>query len=176
MVDQKWSMDSGRWFGGLVFGLLALSLVAGAAKAGQERPHSQGQRVYVPAYSHIQYGDGRNYLNLTVTLSVRNTDPAQTIEVRSVEYYDEQGKRVRKYLQEPRVLGPLGSADFLVKESDVTGGLSASFLVEWRAGQSVNPPVIHTVMIGAAGAQGVSFIGRGKVIEELEGPSAPTLE
>ena len=55
----------------------------------------------------------------------------------------------------------MASAEFFVKESDTRGGVSASFLVEWVAEQSVSDPLVETVMIGTASTQGVSFAYRG---------------
>lgn len=40
---------------------------------------SKGQRIYVPAYSHIYSGNKEKPFLLTVTLSIRNIDPTNTI-------------------------------------------------------------------------------------------------
>jgi hypothetical protein len=53
-----------------------------------------------------------------------------------------------------------------VKESDTRGGVSASFLVEWVAEQSVSAPLVESVMIGTASTQGVSFTCPGRVIDD----------
>ncbi|HWR89821.1 MAG TPA: DUF3124 domain-containing protein [Dissulfurispiraceae bacterium] len=130
---------------------------------------SKGQVVYVPAYSQIYVGDKPLEFNLAVTLCIRNTDMSRDIRILSIEYRDSKGKLIRTYLKDPLKIGPLASADFFVKESDVAGGVNAHFLVQWEAGQEVNEPIIETIMIGARSGQGISFIGRGKVI----GPSKP---
>jgi len=36
---------------------------------------SNGQTVYVPAYSHIYFGNNEKPFSLAVTLSIRNIDP-----------------------------------------------------------------------------------------------------
>jgi hypothetical protein len=83
-----------------------------------------------------------------------------------VDYYDSEGKLLRKYLNQPVTLGPLGSTRFIIKTSDTTGGSGASFLVRWKAENPVNEPILEGVMIGASGQQGISFTSRGVVIKE----------
>ncbi|TWT73832.1 hypothetical protein Pla123a_37260 [Posidoniimonas polymericola] len=125
-----------------------------------------GQTVYVPAYSHIYHQDGRSYL-LTVTLSVRNTDPEHEIVVTSVHYYNTEGKLVKDHLDQPRRLAPLATAEFLVERDDTSGGSGANFLVEWVAEQPVTEPIVETVMIDTLGQQGISFARVGKPIKKV---------
>ena len=120
----------------------------------------------MPAYSEIPFGEGKRTLNLTATLSIRNVDTEKAITVRRVDYYDSQGRLVRSCLQEPRVVGPLSSFEVLVKESDRSGGISASFLVQWESDAPINSPVAESIMIGAFSGQGISFVGRARVLEE----------
>lgn len=127
---------------------------------------SRGQLVYVPIYSHIYYGDREQAFLLTGTLSIRNTDPAHPITLLKVDYYDSDGKLVRKNLSRPVNLGPLGSTRFVVKASDTSGGSGANFLVQWKADNEVNTPILEGVMIGAAGQQGISFTSRGQAIKD----------
>jgi hypothetical protein len=118
--------------------------------------------VYVPVYSHIYFRDQRRTINLTATLSVRNTDARSPITIASVRYYGQNGELIRHYLTTPRRLGPMASADFVVNESDTSGGLGASFLVDWAAQTAVTQPVVEAVMISAASAQGISFVSVGR--------------
>ena len=83
-----------------------------------------------------------------------------------VDYYDTEGKLLRKYLTQPATLGPLGSTRFIVKTSDTAGGSGANFLVRWKAETPVNEPILEGVMIGASGQQGISFTSRGVAIKE----------
>lgn len=55
----------------------------------------------------------------------------------------------------------MASTRYVVKESDSRGGPGASFIVNWKADHSVNPPIIESVMIGTQGQQGLSFTSRG---------------
>lgn len=50
---------------------------------------SQGQLVYVLVYSHIFFGDRQQS---SVTLSLRNTDLTNPIDITSARYYDEKDK------------------------------------------------------------------------------------
>jgi hypothetical protein len=127
---------------------------------------SQGQLVYVPIYSHIYYGDRERTILLTGTLSVRNTDPAQPITLQQADYYDNDGKLIRKHINQPVTLRPLGSTRFIVKASDTSGGSGANFLVRWKAAAPVNEPIMEGVMIGTSMGQGISFTSRGVAIKE----------
>lgn len=126
---------------------------------------SQGQTVYVPAYSHIYHQDGRPH-PLTITLSIRNTNRDSEIVVDSVAYHDSNGKRLRNYLDSPLRLKPLATTAFLVEREDLSGGVGASFIVEWRSENSTTPPVIETVMIDTSMQQGLSFARAGVEISE----------
>ncbi|MBI5585098.1 MAG: DUF3124 domain-containing protein [Deltaproteobacteria bacterium] len=127
---------------------------------------SPGQLVYVPIYSHIYYGDRERTILLTGILSIRNTDPKQPITILQADYYDNDGKLLRKEINQPVTLGPLGSARFIVKASDTAGGSGANFLVRWKAATPVNEPILEGVMIGTSMGQGISFTSRGVPIKE----------
>jgi hypothetical protein len=119
--------------------------------------------VYVPVYSHVYFGDGRPYL-LATTLSIRNTDMKRGITIKSVKYYDTEGRLVRSYLADPLRLRALASKEILVEEHDVAGGSGAKFIVEWTAEEAVDRPIIEAVMIGASDLRGISFVSAGKEI------------
>jgi Protein of unknown function (DUF3124) len=89
-----------------------------------------GQTIYVPAYSSVFTSDRAYSFNLAVTLSIRNTDRTHSIVVTSASYYDQDGQLVRDYLKKPLHIGPMASTEFFVTESDISGGVSASFLDE----------------------------------------------
>jgi len=128
---------------------------------------SRGQTIYVPVYSHIYSGDRERPFNLTATMSIRNTDPANPITVLSVAYYNSEGKVISEYLSGDKQLPPLAAIRFVVKESDTRGGSGASFLIRWKAEKRVSPPIAEAIMISTRSQQGVSFTSRGKVVEEL---------
>jgi hypothetical protein len=143
--------------------LLALPIGAAAAE-GPGR--SRGQRVYVPAYSHILIGDRSTPFNLAATLSVRNTDPANAVTVTAIDYYDGSGRLVKRHLERPLGLRPLAATEVFVPESDTSGGFGASFLVTWTAEAAATPPVVECLLIGARSGQGISILSPGRVIEQ----------
>ncbi|HEY9691000.1 MAG TPA: DUF3124 domain-containing protein [Oculatellaceae cyanobacterium] len=124
-----------------------------------------GQTIYVPAYSHIYFENQQQSIDLSATLSIRNTDLNNSIIVTSVRYYDTNGKLVKSYLEKPIALTSLASTDFVVERTDKSGGLGANFIVEWVAEKKVSNPVVEAVMISAANTQGISFISPGRVIK-----------
>ena len=145
--------------------LIALVLLApmiGHAEGGMDL--SQGQTIYVPAYSHIYVGNRENPFLLTVTLSIRNIDTKHPVTITTADYYDTKGKRIRKYLKQPVSLGPLESIRYVVPQKDKSGGSGANFIVEWTSTKAVNPLFVETIMIGAESQQGISFTSRGKAI------------
>jgi len=86
---------------------------------------SDGQTKYVPAYSHIYSGNSERPFLLTVTLSIRNIDPKHQIKITKVNYYETQGKLLKKYLDKPVTLNPLESIRYVIPERDKTGGSGA---------------------------------------------------
>jgi len=127
---------------------------------------SAGETVYVPVYSHIYVAMKGHPFELAISLSIRNTDLTEPITVLAVDYYDSNGKLVRKYLTKNRDVAPLASVDFFVSESDTTGGFGASFLVKWKSTKRVNEPIIEGVMASTKSGQGISFTSRGRTIRE----------
>jgi hypothetical protein len=125
-----------------------------------------GQTVYVPIYSQIYIWQQSQTINLTATLSVRNTDLTHAIIITSVKYYNDAGQLVRNYLEQPVELGSLASASFVVDQEDASGGVGAAFVVEWVAQQAVSTPVIESVMLNASGNQGISLMSPGRVIDD----------
>jgi hypothetical protein len=125
---------------------------------------SEGQTIYVPAYSHIYSGNREQPFLLAATLSIRNINPNYQIKITIVNYYETQGKLLKKYLNKPIILTPLESLRYVIPEKDKSGGSGANFIVEWKSDKFVNPPIVESIMIGTQNQQGVSFISRGRVI------------
>ncbi|RPJ11019.1 MAG: DUF3124 domain-containing protein [Desulfobacteraceae bacterium] len=128
----------------------------------------KGQTVYVPIYSHIYSGDRERPFLLAATLSIRNTDPDQSITVKAIDYYDSDGKLLKKYLQKNLTLNPMASTRVVIKESDKSGGSGANFIVKWESNKMVTAPLIESIMIGTQVQQGISFTSRGQVIIEMD--------
>jgi len=147
--------------------MIVLCALAAASAFGEAPRPSRGQLLYVPVYSELPYGDRGKTLNVAATLSIRNTDPEHPVEVRRADYHDAQGRLLRRYLEAPVSLAPLASTRVIVKESDRTGGVSASFVVEWTAAQAVSPPLVESVMVSTASSQGISLTGQARVIRDV---------
>ncbi len=162
MVKQEtenFSMKKNIMYGTILCVALIVS-GAGISMAGNTSGLSTGQKVYVPAYSHIYSGNRQIQSLLTITLSVRNTDPAHAIEIVCVDYYDTGGNRLKRYQTSAVSLPPLGTANYVIAHNDKSGGSGANFLVEWTAATPVNAPIVETVMIGSRS----SFTSRGQAI------------
>lgn len=125
---------------------------------------STGQTMYVPAYSHIYSGNREKPFLLTVTLSIRNIDPKQSVTITKADYYETKGALVKKYIDKPVILSPLESLRYIVPENDSTGGSGANFVVQWQSDKPVNAPVIECIMIGTKSQQGISFTSTGREI------------
>ncbi|PHR28468.1 MAG: hypothetical protein COA36_06215 [Desulfotalea sp.] len=126
---------------------------------------SQGQDIYVPAYSHIYHGNRETPLLLSVTLSIRNIDANNSITITKVNYHETAGTLVKQYISKPLTLGPLGSERFIVPQKDNTGGSGANFIVTWTSDRPTNPPIMETVMIGTQSQLGISFTSRGQPLQ-----------
>lgn len=134
--------------------------------ASSEIRLSKGQTLYVPVYSNVFAGPRKLPLHLAATLSIRNTDMASSFRVTSIDYYDTSGKMLRRHLERPTVVGPLATTYIHIEERDTKGGFGANFIVRWQADSIINAPVIESVMIGATGGQGISFVSPGQEIRE----------
>ena len=185
-MNSQWK----KWRAGLAaLGLASLTLVAGCPEASNapdarpvragyysapepNLPESErvpldqapyGQLVYVPVYSHVYHAGGRPY-QLEATVSIRNTDPENSITINSVDYYNGAGEFVRKELAAPLRLRPLESKEFLIETRDTSGGAGANYMVEWVAAEKVHEPIIECLMAGMSGTHGLSFARPSRVL------------
>lgn len=152
-------------FSFLIAGLILLAAELASAASGEIRL-SKGQSVYVPAYSNVYSGPKKNPYLLATMLSIRNVDPAAGFKVTSIDYYDNDGRLVRRYLDKAMAIGPLASHHLYLEEKDARGGFGANFIVRWKGDSPINAPIIECVMIGATGGQGISFVSPGQEIRE----------
>jgi hypothetical protein len=129
---------------------------------------TKGQTVYIPAYSHIYHGNREVPLLLSVTLSIRNTDPTNSLTVTAVNYHETDGSLLKEYIKEPLVLSPLGTNRYIVAERDSSGGSGANFIVKWHSEKPITPPIMETVMISTQSQLGISFTSRGQAIVQQD--------
>ena len=111
----------------ILVSLLIIASLTSFSYASESSRRTKGQTVYVPTYSNIFVGDREIAWQLSALLSIHNTDLVQTITITRVDYYDSDGKLVRKYLEKSQKINPMGSIKFYVKASDTAGGWAQIF-------------------------------------------------
>ena len=130
--------------------LVVLGLLPGAAMA--QRALSNGQSLYLPIYSVIQYGDldrsgTARELPVSSLVSIHNTDLDKPIRLLAARYYATDGKFLRNLVAAPRVLKPMETVEFLVERRDVVGGSGANFVIQWDAAAPASPPLVQALHI-----------------------------
>ena len=121
--------------------------------------------VYVPVYSTLFLSKGSRW-ELAASLSIRNIDPDQSINVIEIGYFDTAGELLEEYLETPHELDPMATVTLTLPQWDKRGGAGANFLVRWSGDEDVNEPIIEVVMAGTRGTQSFSFIRTGQEIIE----------
>lgn len=123
-----------------------------------------GELVYVPIYSSIFYENGKHTIELAATLSIHNINPDGQVTIVRADYYNSDGKLIKKYLPKPLVLQGLQTKNLVIEKEDKTGGTGANFIVEWSAVAGSPSPLIEAVMVNASSNLGIAFTTSGKVI------------
>ena len=132
----------------MLYSLSLFALASGLASAQTPPGRSMGQKLYLPIYSHIWHGEmdksGRPMKALvSVSVSIRNTDPEKSIRIASAQYYDTDGKKLREYLPSPKIIGPMGTYEIFVPRSDDSGGSGANFVISWTADTPASQPIVE---------------------------------
>jgi hypothetical protein len=162
--ERRVHMKKWGWFACVILYVTGLFFLPLSSNAAENVVMSAGQTIYVPAYSHIYYGNREKPFLLTVTLSIRNVSQKHAIKITNVDYYETQGRLLKAFLDQPITIGPLGSKRYILPEKEKEGGSGANFIVKWESGKPVDPPLIESIMIGAQSTQGISFSSRGQVV------------
>ncbi|MEZ5392359.1 MAG: DUF3124 domain-containing protein [Bryobacterales bacterium] len=166
-------------FGLVICGLL-LALACQESQSEDAIFHPAGQRalkpagaqadaltvsgeVYVPIYSNVYWGRSGGVMEISATLSVRNVDARRPLVLTHVDYYDSRGKLIRKYLDAPVLLDPMGTVEWMIDVHDTEGGSGANFIVGWGAQGPIARPVMEAIML--AGSRGISFVSQGRPVE-----------
>ena len=144
------------------FPLLFLVLICAQAAAQSPAVRSTGQMLYLPIYSHVWHGDldGRGEpakVLVSVSVSIRNTDPAKSIRVSSAQYFDTDGKRLRDYVSAPRTIAPMGTYELFIPRSDDTGGSGANFVIVWKSDSPASPPVVEGFHANLPAGRSIAF-------------------
>ena len=121
--------------------------------------------TYLPVYSQIYQLHGEKTYDLTVTISMRNISPADTVYLFNANYYNTYGDKIRSYIQQPVFLKPLETIEIVIDEADKEGGTGANFIFNWAVKNKNITPLFEAVMISTTGQQGISFLTKGVKIE-----------
>ena len=142
--------------------LFPFALFAGLALAQAPAGRSTGQVLYLPIYSHIWHGDVDSKGQATKTLmsvsvSIRNTDPAKPIQITSAQYFDTDGKKLRDFVPVPKTIGPMGTYEIFIPRSDDTGGSGANFVIAWKSDAAANTPIVEGLHVHLPSGRSIAF-------------------
>ena len=126
-----------------------------------------GELLYAPIYSSVFYDDGARTLEMASTLYVHNIDPDHPITLVRADYYNTDGKIIKKYVTKPIVMDPLKTLYFVIEKSNVAGGTGANFIVEWRSDQEGPSPLVESLTINGKSNLGIGFTSAARVIRRL---------
>ncbi len=137
-----------------------LSLCAPAAAQAPAR--STGELLYLPIYSHVWHGDldagGKPVRTLvSISVSIRNTDPKNAIRVLSAQYFDTGGKKIKEFVPSAIVVPPLGTHEPFIERSDDSGGSGANFLISWSAEAPASPPIVEGLHANLPAGRAIVF-------------------
>ena len=122
------------------------------------------ETAYVPVYSHV-YTSEDKYEPVGITLSVRNTDFSQNLLVENISYYNTSGDLIETYIEQPHILKPMASIDFIIDLRDMRGGSGANFIVKWAGSKELSTPIIQAVMVNNSVNRAFSFITDGYTVK-----------
>ena len=117
--------------------------------------------TYLPVYSQIYHLHERETYGLTVTVSIRNISPVDTVFLLNANYFNTTGEQIRRYFNHPVFIKPLETIEIVIDETDNSGGTGANFVFDWATKPACHEPLFEAVMISTTGQQGLSFLTRG---------------
>ncbi len=127
---------------------------------------STGQLIFVPAYSSIRVADKGDDLSAS-HVSVRNTSTDESITLRFVDLFGDNGTVLRNFLKEETEIPPMGSRLFIVKQDEKLGGAGSNYLIEWTSRTSVTPPFVESVTYRYAGTKAMAFTSPSTVLRQV---------
>jgi hypothetical protein len=148
----------------IVYSVASNGTPAANAEGASDSQH--GELVYVPIYSSVFYENGKQTLELAATLSIHNVNPDREITITRADYYNTDGRLIKRYADKPLVLGALQTTNVVIDMANKSGGTGANFLVEWQAKEDVASPLIEAVMVNATSNLGIAFTTIGKVVRK----------
>lgn len=158
------------WLRFLKLGFLPL-LACQLASAQPSAVRQNGQALYLPVYSHIWHGelDARGQpvkTSMSVLVSIRNTDPANAITVRSARYFDTAGREIREYVPRAVSVPAMGTYELFVARDDDAGGSGANFVISWSASSPASPPVVEAVHANLPAGRAIVFVTSARPIPD----------
>ena len=151
--------------------LASLLWFSGHAAGQAPVVRSSGQVLYLPIYSHVWHGDldskGEPAKALvSISVSIRNTDPQKPIRVTSAQYYDTDGKKLREYVNAPRTVKPMGTLELFIPRGDDTGGSGANFVIVWKSDSPASPPIVEGFHANLPAGRSIAFTTTARPIPE----------
>lgn len=122
-------------------------------------------KSYLSVYSQIYSYTEHTSLDLTATVSIRNTSEMDTIYLLKADYFDTHGNAIHSYVKNPIALDKTETLEIVIAESDKTGGTGANFIFDWAKKSMTSEPIFEAVMISTYGQQGLSFTTEGKRVK-----------
>ena len=120
--------------------------------------------TYLSVYSQIYSLTELRTHDLTVTVSMRNTNMKDTIYLNQAELYNTKGSLIRTYFDSPIFLTPMETLHIVIDATDNSGGTGANFIFDWSIKPDSPEPLFEAIMISTLGQQGLSFSTKGERI------------
>ncbi len=138
------------------------------------RPSSVvGQLIYVAVYPQIFHRKGgKLYTALGNTVSVHNINLDTSIYLTAVTYFGRKGNRLKEFISDAVVVGPLETKQFFIAPDDPQADTGANFIVKWEADAPANRPLVEGLVISTSAQQGISIITEGHVMKSLTSSTA----
>lgn len=130
-------------------------------KANGNTDSMKKMQTYLPVYAQIYQVSQERRVNMTATISLRNTDTNDTLFVEQINYYNTEGKLIRKYIDKTVFVKPMETVEIIINSADNEGGTGANFIFDWYTKKETAHPLFESVMVSTEGQQGISFSARG---------------
>lgn len=121
-------------------------------------------RSYLSIYSQIDNSKQQTIYKFTPTVSLQNTSEKDTIYLSKVNYYDANGKLLKKYLKKPIYISPLETLNIHIEEFDVFDITGSKFIFDWKTPKDCPEPIFEGLMSSTIDAQNLIFTTKAKRI------------
>ena len=121
--------------------------------------------TYLSVYSQIYSYTEHTSIDLTATVSMRNTDDKRKLYLLKADYFDTEGNKIHSYVNKPIEISELETLEIVIAEFDKKGGTGANFMFDWAIEPQSTSPIFEAVMISTYGQQGLSFTTQGHQIK-----------